>query len=1271
MIQEINPIITSNQPNHGPKKFKISGSACLTPNAAHLYNFYTLKFAQGINDPLSFAKSILFQYKGQFFLLAVTSLYKLFFVLSIHNGLLFFKLNFFRDPIMHSGDETTKLVQKILYTATQERRTNPKDYESKEHIKAMFNQVLPLIRSIVLINITPELLIKDMGPILDDSMDPFIEIFDIFKQDIIEKQENNYFQTLINVFFKDEDKEINFLCESKVTDKIQSQLNKIMKSDFLKHLNLKWDLKKPEQWQIMKEEFKKYIIEAIENRSIKKSPFSHQNKIINNILVNDILQALIMKKILHLPGKIGDKPTKQFLFDHLGNAIKSFSLDQGINILYSTASFYAPEIKKWSVLNEFIESSSKEEFSAVFNGTDKQKVKDKLTLEYSNNLADFFDKLKEKKEESVLNEYTKKIIDFPNPNSSQFIKEKQAQLIQNSIDFYSNIHNNFIENLKSQNRQDEGAKFFEDIKEIFKEKNQLSESLTIQMGTFFKDALQSVRDTKKQLSYGLDKDGMINPDNPTEILTHKSYEEIQAMQEHIIKHNPLLNFIFGENYKSILKKEGFFEKFYNGLVNYNSLLQSFLFFNRPDPANNNPVNLQKYVSNWNVFLFNPKIVVNIFVFFCLFVIFYGIHQQVKKYYFTEKIQRQLQEEIKKILLTQEYGYNANKSATELLNSTEIVDKLMKILVYNVVNIPSVLGFVVAISVVSINSILKARADKIDPIKYLRTLPGNQNAKMMPEVELLYNGIQYQAIIFSLVITMSVYFIFVYTYKNIIDSIDLFKISFEAMKDYNIKLNNYMNNLKAIKSYGIEHYKYYQLRQMNKQFVKKLNTAKDYFANKINKNLLITITGCMFAILGLLTIFALYAKNKLKDQLQNVVPEKDKELKVINGLIVALKLDIMLSQLFLLIICWAAVLKVYLSPLHKYVFFYFSCENILEDINLKLKDNTNKIHLVDPTANIKIKNLTYTTKSGDVILKDLNFDIINPVSEGKDGVKGQIVLLLGESGSGKTTMANQIGKMHINPPASVLLENNGKQWVDINEVYDEDLRKYLVYQDQSPMIFDDSLKNNITLGLNFSNQQVFLILKLVRLDVLLTRGFTPRQMEVYESIGIKVDQQLNQKKTVNYTKEERAVWKIIVDKINGQLINGGSNLSGGQRQRIALCRLLIKNATQRIVLMDEATTGLDSENIHIIMKNYLNIFLNPRWNSFPRTLILVTHDIQFILIIIKFAMKNNIPVNFKYLVQGQVAEDVYLKDIKSSTLVLNLLKKELNDQFIDKIQKSYN
>ena len=580
-------------------------------------------------------------------------------------------------------------------------------------------------------------------------------------------------------------------------------------------------------------------------------------------------------------------------------------------------------------------------------------------------------------------------------------------------------------------------------------------------------------------------------------------------------------------------------------------------------------------------------------------------------------------------------------------------------------LPSIFGFVVAIICISVSSILKAAQDKKDPLIYLKSVAGNNDKdsiKIMTEVESYYDSVQYEAFCFTIIILVCMGILLKKIYESIVDSIALFKISFNAMKEYDIKLNNYMNNLKAIKSYGIEEYKYNQLLALENNFIKKMNFAKNSFSLRVNKYLFNAIMFCFASIFVLLGAFGMYLKHKFQYVLELMGGENTKML---SGLIVALKLDIMLSKLFLLIIVWSFLLKSYLNVLYKYVFLFFSAENILDEINLVLK-NQNKTFFPSITANIKIRNLVNVTPKGDTILNNINMDIINPSNDNK----GQIVLLLGASGSGKTTMANHIADLQNNQDDTIFLEtieNNQKTWVDIKNFNDTQLRQNVVYQDQNPMIFDDSLKNNISLGQHFHDKQIFLILRMVRLDVLLTRGFTDEELEAFETLSIKIDGQINLKHKVEYTKMEKKVWYKIVQKLNGQLINSGSNLSGGQRQRIALARLLIKHSTQKIILMDEATTGLDSENINLIMNNYLNLFMNPQWNPFPRTMILVTHDIQFILIIIKFSLANKIALNFKYLSQGNLVEDVVLEDIyKNKSHVWDLLKNDINGDLLKKI-----
>ncbi len=179
--------------------------------------------------------------------------------------------------------------------------------------------------------------------------------------------------------------------------------------------------------------------------------------------------------------------------------------------------------------------------------------------------------------------------------------------------------------------------------------------------------------------------------------------------------------------------------------------------------------------------------------------------------------------------------------------------------------------------------------------------------------------------------------------------------------------------------------------------------------------------------------------------------------------------------------------------------------------------------------LQLRNVCFRLEETE-ILKDINLDI------GPD----ETIALVGESGSGKTTLLNILsGLVQV---SGGTFEING---IDSDKIDFSEYHKRIGYITQDPVIFNDSVFNNVTFW---------------------------------------------EKKTVG---GEQRFWKALekaaiapfVKELPGQedavLGNNGINVSGGQRQRISIARELYKSA--EVLLLDEATSSLDSRTENIIQE----------------------------------------------------------------------------------------
>ena len=145
--------------------------------------------------------------------------------------------------------------------------------------------------------------------------------------------------------------------------------------------------------------------------------------------------------------------------------------------------------------------------------------------------------------------------------------------------------------------------------------------------------------------------------------------------------------------------------------------------------------------------------------------------------------------------------------------------------------------------------------------------------------------------------------------------------------------------------------------------------------------------------------------------------------------------------------------------------------------------------------------------------------------------GEHVALVGPSGSGKTSLANLLPRF-LEPTAGRILLDG----VDIHDLTLENLRNQIAFVTQDVVLFDDTVRNNITYGLK---------------DV--------------------TDEALNEA-------VDAAALREFVDSlpkgIDTPVGEGGGLLSGGQKQRLSIARAFLRNAP--ILIMDEATSALDSK-----------------------------------------------------------------------------------------------
>ena len=228
----------------------------------------------------------------------------------------------------------------------------------------------------------------------------------------------------------------------------------------------------------------------------------------------------------------------------------------------------------------------------------------------------------------------------------------------------------------------------------------------------------------------------------------------------------------------------------------------------------------------------------------------------------------------------------------------------------------------------------------------------------------------------------------------------------------------------------------------------------------------------------------------------------------------------------------------------------SAQRILEIIDEEspLEDHKKSINKNDFNSSIELKNIDFKYED-DYVLSDFNLTI----------PKGANVALVGQSGSGKSTIANLISRFYDVNNGSILIDG-----VDIRNIKKQSLRKLIGLVTQDSILFNDSIRNNVAISDNaISDEEIIEALKVAN-----AWGFVSK----------------------------------LPDGIHTNVGDSGNKLSGGQKQRISIARAVLKNPP--IMVLDEATSALDTESEHLVQKALENMMKN-------RTSIVIAHRLSTI------------------------------------------------------------
>ena len=230
--------------------------------------------------------------------------------------------------------------------------------------------------------------------------------------------------------------------------------------------------------------------------------------------------------------------------------------------------------------------------------------------------------------------------------------------------------------------------------------------------------------------------------------------------------------------------------------------------------------------------------------------------------------------------------------------------------------------------------------------------------------------------------------------------------------------------------------------------------------------------------------------------------------------------------------------------------YASAERIFDILNEKAEIiDSGKIRLKSLNEGISFKNAGFHYGEGAFKLSEISFDIL----------KGQTVAIVGESGAGKSTIADLIPRFFDITAGKIILDG-----IDIKKYKIESLRKMMGIVTQETILMNTTIRDNITYG----------------------------------------DDKLNEEKLTEAAKGANATEFIEQLELRYDTIIGerGVKLSGGQQQRIAIARAIYRNP--QLLLLDEATSALDTKSENLVQNALDNLMEN-------RTVLVIAHRLSTI------------------------------------------------------------
>ena len=237
----------------------------------------------------------------------------------------------------------------------------------------------------------------------------------------------------------------------------------------------------------------------------------------------------------------------------------------------------------------------------------------------------------------------------------------------------------------------------------------------------------------------------------------------------------------------------------------------------------------------------------------------------------------------------------------------------------------------------------------------------------------------------------------------------------------------------------------------------------------------------------------------------------------------------------------------------------SLERIDAVLNTKLNilEPSNPQTLKQFQSGIAFNHVHFSYQPDREVLTDINLEVL----------KGRTVALVGQSGSGKTTLTDLVPRFYDPTEGTISIDG-----IDIRQFTTHDLRALMGIVCQEPVLFNDTVYNNITFGVDTSQP-------------------APNGLTWQEAV----------EKAARIANAHEFIAQMP-EGYNTVIGDRGSRLSGGQRQRLSIARAILKNPP--ILILDEATSALDSESEKLVQEALEHLMTE-------RTTLVVAHRLSTI------------------------------------------------------------